>query len=292
MKKFFFVFFCFVSWASFAVGANQFVWSGAATPGDCATVGECWGNAFTTLHRNYSTIAGFNEVTEFVYVRSIHSETISTNVSIIGLDAAGTNAFTRVLSVAGADTGTVPGALTVGATVNRSGFADQDWDGKIFVYGLTSRSDEMNFCSSAGISSHLVFDNCTLDQDDGGSTGLWGESLHACLIQLIDTNIEANLTAVIQLVGGTLEWYGGTWQNDVNTVFRVNPSGTNDPMLLYLDGVDFSAVDGILVSDFANSSTPFLFVANRLRIHASVTLVDSTFDYPGFDAILLTHKMV
>src|SRR3990172_5296787 len=112
--------------------ANKFVWSGATGAND----GSSWDNAYTSLMRDWGAEAGFTPATDYVYVRSVHSETSGTALTITGSTAEGTIAPCRIVCVVGDTTGTTPGNLATGAAVNTTSGVDINIIESIYLYGV------------------------------------------------------------------------------------------------------------------------------------------------------------
>jgi hypothetical protein len=260
--------------------ADKFCWSGATG----ANNGSTWEDAYVSLMRDWGAEAGFTAGTDFIYVRSTHNETSASTLTLTGATAEGTNDPPRVLSVAGADTGTSPGALTSGASVTTTDTtADINIAEKLFIHGVEFYSNDDIWLGSAGGDSWLHLENCRLELTGTISTdqiSLGNSSNYGQRIELIDTNIDfANASQGFNLRGCDALWDGGSLGFNVNNIFENIYSG---PSTLDVKNVDLATCS----NNLASGSLPAIWCKvsfERCKLNASATLLSGTIDLPGLE---------
>jgi hypothetical protein len=145
--------------------ANKFVWSGATGAND----GSSWNNAYTSLMRDWGVEFGFTPATDYIYVRSVHSETSGATLTIIGSTAGGTDAACRVICVVGDTTGTTPGNLATGASVTTTGGFNIEIGRNIYAYGVLFFANA-NLLLSASGDTNVTLESCGLKLTRSGTS--------------------------------------------------------------------------------------------------------------------------
>ena len=262
--------------------ADKFVWSGASGAND----GSTWEDAYTSVLRDWGAEAGFTPATDNVYVRSTHNETLSANTALRGSTANSATAGVRIYSVAGADTGTTPGALTAGGTVdNGANVADILYYARLYIHGMTLRTDEQDFNGSQASGEHteIVMEDCTLDLNIANSDMLLGRNTgDATVLRLINCTIESANTAnrILLSQSANFSWEGGAWSNNVTSLLQGDGSSIGGTQIANIVGVDLSAQSGNLV-DVSGFHEGAIINFRRCLLHASATLVTGTISVPG-----------
>lgn len=260
--------------------ANKFVWSGAGGAND----GSKWEDAYTTLMKDWGAEADFTPGTDFVYVRSTHDETgDAADLMITGTTAEGTNDPVRVLCVTGNDTGTDPGTLTTGATVNTNDTYDIRIDEKIYIYGVNFLSGELFFIGSSNADHYIKLESCRLEltsATSGDKIYLGNSSAsYAKLIELVDTDFDFG-DAGQQIVGngGFIIINGGSLLSNQTSLINVGSGfGAN----FTVKNFDLSILTGNLLTGAASMYMQCHNVFSRCILNASATLVSGTLDIPG-----------
>jgi hypothetical protein len=262
--------------------ANKFVWSGAGGSDD----GSNWQNAYTSLMRDWGAEAGFTPATDYIYVRSVHSETSGSNVTIKGSTAEGSTAACRVICCVGAATGTDPGALATGADVNTNvSTANIKIEESLYIYGVDFLSNNDMDVVLTGVDSDVHLEKCRLELTGTSSADIinfgTGGSPYAIKIRLTDVDLDFAASGQgIQLAGCDLEWVGGSVDYDVNVLI-------NSPAWYFgnvvLRGLDLSTLSSSsLIYGDTLVSSPRLIKFVRCLLATGATIVTETIDCPGY----------
>ena len=262
--------------------ANKFVWSGAGGSND----GSSWDNAYTSLMRDWGAEAGFTPATDYVYVRSVHSETSATTVTVTGADANGASSMVRVICVVGDTTGTTPGNLASGASVNTNNTsADIDLNEAIYIYGVSFLSNDDIHLGISGSNHNLIFESCRLELiGTQTSDFIWvGPSSDvACEIHFSDVILDFNNASQgLRVQRTSLTWAGGSVAYDVNRLIPIllNPYPCDGVIV----GVDFTALSSSQLIDGATyPTTDGDIVFERCLLATGMTLVSGTISATGF----------
>jgi hypothetical protein len=254
------------------------VWSGASG-GD---TGANWENAYSTLMKDWGAEAGFTPGTDFVYVRSSHSETSGTTVTVTGTTAEGTLDPVRILCVTGNDTGTDPGTLTTGATVQTSATsAHIEINEKLYIYGVKFQPDGDLELGQTGTDSWLVLEQCTAQLDTTSSQLYLGTATSTVSNNIIclDTDINFQTTSgSIYLYMANLHWDGGS---STNSTLQFTNLGFSRLARATFRNMDLSSIAGDLVANVGSAPAPLIVSFERCLINAGATLVNGTIDIPG-----------
>jgi hypothetical protein len=258
--------------------ADKFVWSGATGADD----GSKWEDAYVSLGRDWGAEAGFTAGTDFVYVRSSHNETASSaDFTVTGNTAEGTEDIVRILSVAGNDTGTTPGALTTGATVNSNDTYDINIDEKIYIYGANFLSGEHLYVAGANTDHDVRLEKCRLELTSGNANNInvsHGSVVKAIQVLLKDTTIDFNNTS------HTMFFYLGRIDIDGGSVlFAVSnfiTGAISYQGIKTIKNFDLSILTGNLVN-VAGADSELLFNFERCVLNSSATKVSGTINIPG-----------
>src|SRR3990172_3715004 len=206
--------------------ANKFVWSGATGAND----GSSWDNAYTTLMRDWGAEAGVTPATDYIYVRSVHSETSGSTLTITGSTAEGTTAACRVICVVGDTTGTTPGNLATGADVNTNATtADIVLNLRLYIYGVEFYSNnDLNVSNFSD--GDIALEQCRLELTGVSGTDVLGfgpGSGVGSRVKLIDTTVDfGNTSQGYQLRLGDLVVQGGAIAANIAIVLE-SPSFSN-----------------------------------------------------------------
>lgn len=251
-----------------------------------ANTGASWEDAYTSLMLDWGAEGTFTPATDFVYVRSVHSETSGTALTITGSTAEGTIAACRVICVVGDTTGTTPGNLATGASVTTTSTAEVRVIESLYIYGcsfLSAASASAIAIGYFGADSSITLDNCRLEMTGAGliALGTSGSSVGSHVV-LKDCVLDfADASSGILSGSDTVIWTGGSVEFDVTSLI-VEPAA-NARGTLKVSGVDFSILSS---SSLVNGGTPVyngkIIIFSRCILATGATIVSGTIDVPGF----------
>ena len=263
--------------------ANKFVWSGAGGSND----GSSWDNAYTSLMRDWGAEGTFTPATDYIYVRSVHSETQSASTSITGSTVEGTTAPCRVVCVVGDTTGTTPGALATGAAVNTDTAAEIRVNEGLYVYGVDFLADSNIRLHDTATDHETVLESCRLEITATGTTlfiYLGGfTASRADVIRLVNVIVDfANASQGLFIRAGNLQWKGGSVAFDVSVLVK-EPATSNYRNKIEFLGLDLSALSSSqLIDGGAAVDNERLVIFSRCLLATGATIVTGTIDVPGF----------
>jgi len=252
--------------------ADIFVWSGAGGGAD----GTAWEDAFVTLAAALDgTMVGFTEGTDFVYVRSVHSEdeNAAQTLDAHNSDASAGDDKVRVLSVTGDTTGTSPGALTAGATLNTQNANELRILGNLYFFGINFRPHGQFRCGvNSSYHSDIVMEECELKTDNAnpGYGVMINDSSNnkSYNLRLIDCVFAAtNLGHFLRLQGGRFLMEGGSFANNYTSLTTLQSPGD-----MRLVGVDMSSLTGNIFNE-SNGHYPGIVSLEGCLLNAGVTKV-------------------
>lgn len=274
---------------------NVFVWSGATGAND----GTTWEDAYTTL-ASLSSDATFDPTAgDICYVRSSHAENVASVFTLTTFsfsDYEAGEAPVKILSVAGADTGTSPGALTRSASINTSGSTnDINIDsGNFYIRGIDFDSGDDTFLGTGSndkSKGKMMFEDCTWNVDSGDTISLandsgWDDAVRYvfkdCTFDFQGTTswmrFGSNLTQ--QLYACDVDFWNCTWTATAvpSPAFRIGDVGSARFRFI---GCDLSGLTGTWF-DFSFGvigSLTFEFIG--CKIPASFTLLDDNQNTPA-----------
>ena len=258
--------------------ANKFVWSGAGGTND----GSSWDNAYTSLMRDWGSEGSFTPATDYIYVRSVHSESSASALTITGSTAEGTTAACRVICVVGDTTGTTPGNLATGASVTTTTSTDLYIEKSIYIYGVLFFSSQ-DIMALAATDNSISLESCTLKLTANSNNIYFGatSATQGSQYVLRDVVIDfAGSSNGILLRPGSVEWRGGSVAFAVTKLIK----GTgNGPCRVLLSGIDLSILaSGNLCDGATTVASPTLVVFSRCLLATGATIVSGTIDVPGF----------
>jgi hypothetical protein len=261
--------------------ANKFVWSGATGAND----GSSWADAYTSLMRDWGAEGSFTPATDFIYVRSVHSETSSSTLTMTG-SVADTTAPCRVICCVGATTGTSPGNLATGADVNTDNVAGHVvLDNGLYVYGVEFYSKNEIFLGEDPTDQDIVLEDCRLEL-----TGTATDYINIGDVSSSDAQkvVWKNVTIDFAINGQgiwvrhvTFSWIGGTCERDADTLLRVPAQGSKGNILL--SGLDLSTLtSSALCSGSASVNADRLIVFSRCLLATGATILNASIKEPGY----------
>jgi hypothetical protein len=256
--------------------ADKFVWSGASG-GD---TGANWENAYSTLMKDWGAEAGFTPGTDFVYVRSTHSESSGSALTLRGTTAEGTYDQARVLCVTGNDTGTDPGSLTTGASVTTTGAVNLGMREKIYIYGVDFICNAYLAVAGSANDHDVILESCRLELTSGGSeidVGVGGTA-YGSKVTFINTDIDfASSDQYLALFHCQFRMCGGSILYNVTKLIFPQYSQAS------FENLDLSILTGNLLSA-SDFTTAINLSFQRCKLNASATLLNGSVDVPGAEA--------
>lgn len=224
---------------------NKFVWSGASGAND----GSAWEDAYTTLMRDWGAEGSFTPGTDFVYVRSVHSESSSGTLTMTGSSGEGTTLPPRIITVVGDTTGTTPGNLATGATVTKTGTSGQiNINESLYLYGVdffsgndivTGFSGDCDFIMEQG-RLELTGVSGSDRMRFGGTSGI-SHRFH-----LIDVDVDfGQVGQLIAVDQGIFRWSGGTLHSNQTYLLGVFNHRT---CVIRLEDLDLSVLTNDLTA--------------------------------------------
>lgn len=252
--------------------ANKFVWSGATG----ANNGASWADAYTTLMRDWGAEAGFTPGTDFIYVRSVHSESTGAPLTLTGGSAEGSTLQPRIITVVGDTTGTTPGNLATGASVTTTGANDLEINEGIFVYGVDFTSGaELGIGRSSD--GDISLEQCGLSWASGAVLYLGIVSQVGVRITLRGcTYTPLGVTSTIRIGNCRVDILGGTLVNNVNDF--IGNADARPYTHWIISGVDLSALTSNLVGAGAGWTAGAHVQISRCVLGAGATIHDQTLD--------------
>jgi hypothetical protein len=234
--------------------------------------------------RDWGAEGDFTPGTDYIYVRSVHSETSSSTLTITGSTAEGTTAPCRVICCVGDTTGTDPGNLATGAAVNTDNTAaDVSIREGLYIYGVDFLSnDDINLAVGA-VDHDTVLEQCRLELIGTATSDRiyigTSSSNPSSAIRLNSVAVDfANASQGLYLYNGVLLWNDGSVAFDVNTLV-VLPGGRGE---IIVKGVDFSALSSSALIDGTTANNSRKLVFSRCLLASGAAIVTGTIDVPGF----------
>ncbi len=250
---------------------DYFVWAGASGNDS----GDSWANAAPSLMIDWG--ATITPGTDQVYVRSTHVESTAGALTLLGSTAEGTTAPVDIRCVVGADTGTVPGNLAKGATVDTTSSGDMFIDENVYIYGVDFTANDDLFIGSA-TDANITFEDCVLSSgvNNGDDVIIGREGAFGSWVTFLNTDISAGSDAggTVSFNGGNFTWLGGTLTTNHTNFFDMPRTGR-----AYVQNVDFSVLTGALVGGASNSGGHIIF--RRCLLGTGATIISGTIDVPG-----------
>jgi hypothetical protein len=260
--------------------ANKFVWSGATGAND----GSSWDNAYTTLMKDWGAEGTFTPATDYIYVRSVHSETSGTTLTITGSTAEGTTAACRVICVVGDTTGTTPGNLATGAAVNTNvATANIAVEESLYVYGVHFFSNNDIQIGATATDQNITLEVCRLELTGTSSGdviqyGVSGISTGSTVTLFNVTHDFNHASQIIRPRMSNLYWIGGAIDYDINNISTLEGFGGE----IVISGVDLSAMTDSALFTTNLVASQRLITVSRCLLASGATIVSDTIDVPGF----------
>ena len=257
--------------------ANKFVWSGAGGSND----GSSWDNAYTSLMRDWGAEAGFTPATDYIYVRSVHSESSGAALTISG-STTGTVSPCRIVCVVGDTTGTTPGNLATGASVTTTAVFDIRIKKGLYIYGLAFYSSD-NISFEYDTRQDVTLEQCTLKLTGSSATDniQLGGSGDGSLVRWLSVTLDFNNAGhgiALAADSSVLRWTGGAVVYDVNYLFSSSYGTARN----ILSGVDLSVLTSSSIVSGNSVGSPTTLIFARCLLASGMTIVSSTISVAGF----------